>query len=119
VRASQLHKLNTHGENSAGQVAPSVKSLTQHGTDTVSAVIIVSGFGNIGDNLDATTDIGGGNVVSQYTVVGAREDPNTMATGLALDINGQTDHTAVAAENLVQIVKTTAGTVEVVSTGIS
>ena len=119
MRASQLHKLNTHGENSVGQVAPNLKSLTQHGTDTVDAVIIVSGFGNIGDNLDATTDIGGGDVASQYTVVAARESVTVMATGLAAAINAQADHTAVSAENLVQILKTTAGIVEVVSTGIS
>ena len=118
MRASQLHKLNIRGETSDFQYAVALKSLTQHGTDTVNATIEVNGFGNIGDSLDATTDIGGGNVNSSYVVVGAAEAATVMATGLAAAINAQTDHTSVAVGNVVQILKSTSGTVEVVNTAI-
>ncbi len=119
MRASQLHKLSVHGETSDFQYAVSLKSLTQHGTDAINATIEVTGFGNIGDNLDVNTDIGGGNVASQYTVIAAAEAATVMATGLAAAINAQTDHTAVAVGNVVQILKTTSGTVTVVNTAIS
>ena len=119
MRASQLHKLNVRGETSDFQFAVTMKSLNQHGTDVINATIEVSGFGNIGDSLDATTDIGGGNVNSSYVVVGAAEVDTVMATGLAAAINAQTDHTAVAVGNVVQILKSTSGSVEVVTTAIS
>lgn len=118
-RASQLHKLNVRGETSDFQYAVSMKSITQHGTDAINATIEVTGFGNIGDSLDATTDIGGGDVVSSYVVVAAAEVDTVMATGLAAAINAQTDHTSVAIDNVVQILKTTAGNVQVVTTAIS
>lgn len=119
MRASQLHKLNVHGSNSAFQFAVTLKSLVQNGTDTVAATIEVFGFGNIGDNLDVTTDIGGGSVAHSYTVVGAAEDSETMATGLAADITLEADHTAVAVGSVVQVTKTTSGDIQIVSVGIS
>lgn len=119
MRASQLHKLNTHGENSAGEVAVTLKSLDQHGSDTLEATIEVSGFGNIGDVLNATTDIGAGNVAHSYTVLAARESVGVMATGLAADITADAGHTASAVGSLVRITKTTAGTLEVVSTSVT
>ncbi len=119
MRASQLHKLNVRGETSDFQFAPFLKSVVQHGTDVIPATIEVTGFGNIGDVLNATTDIGGGSVAHSYTVVGAQEDIDTMATGLAADITLEADHTAVAVNNVVHVTKSTAGTVEIVSTSIS
>lgn len=118
-RASQLHKLNVRGETSDFQFAASLKSLVQHGTEVINATIEVNGFGNIGDVLNATTDVGAGSVAHSYTVVAAEEAPGVMAIGLAADINADIDHTAVAVHNIVQILKTTAGTVRVVSTSIS
>lgn len=118
MRASQLHKLNVRGETSDFQYAVTMKSLTRHGTDAINATIEVYGFGNIGDDLDVGTDIGGGTVSSQYTVIAAAEVASVMATGLAAAINAQTDHTAVAVDNVVQILKTTSGTVTVLTTAI-
>ncbi len=60
MRASQLHKLNVRGETSDFQFQPLIKYITQHGTDAIPATIQVNGFGNIGDVLDTTTDVGGG-----------------------------------------------------------
>ncbi len=119
MRASQLHKLNVRGETSDFQFAVTLKSVTQHGTDAIDALIEVNGFGNIGDVLNATTDIGAGNVAHSYTVIAAAEADTVMATGLAADINADVGHTAVAVHNVVQVTKTTAGTVEVVSVSIS
>ena len=119
MRASQLHKLNVRGETSDFQFAPFLKSVTQHGTDVIPATIEVTGFGNIGDALNATTDIGSGSVSHTYTVLAAQEDINTMATGLAADITLEADHTAVAVNNVIQVTKSTAGTVEIVSTSVT
>lgn len=118
-RSSQLHKLSVHGQNSSGQVAPSLKSLDQYGTDTVFASILVSGLGNIGDDLDATVNIGAADLISSYTVLAAREDASVMATGLATAIQAQIDVTATASGAVVSILKSTSGSVKVVSTGIS
>ncbi len=119
MRASQLHKLTVRGENSAFQFAVSLKSVKQLGSDVQIATVDVQGFGNIGDSLDVTTDIGGGDVDSSYVVVAAAEDTDVMATGLAAAINAQTDHTAIAVESQVQILKSTAGAVQVISTEVS
>jgi hypothetical protein len=119
MRASQLHKLNVRGETSDFQFAPFVKSVVQNGTDVIPATIEVTGFGNIGDVLNVTTDIGGGSVAHSYTVLAAQEDLEVMATGLAADITLEADHTAVAVANVVQVTKTTAGTVQIVSVSIS
>lgn len=118
VRASQLHKLNVRGETSDFRYAAFLKSLNQHGTDTADATIEVTGFGNIGDSLDATVNIGAADLNSSYVVVAAAEGRTVMATGLAAAINAQTDVTAVAVSNVVQILKSTAGSVEVVTTAV-
>lgn len=118
-RSSQLHKLNVHGQNSSGQVAPSLKSLDQHGTDVLSATILVSGLGNVGDGLDATVNIGAADLISSYTVLAAREATSVMATGLAAAIQAQVDVTATSTGTVVYITKSTSGSVAVVSTGIS
>lgn len=118
MRASQLHKLSIRGETSDFQFAAFLKSLKQHGTDTANATIEVTGFGNVGDSLDATVNIGGGDLSSSYVVVGAAEARTVMATGLAAAINAQTDVTAVAVSNVVQILKSTAGSIEVVTTAV-
>ncbi len=117
MRSSQVHKLDIHGSNSAGETKTLVKSLTQHGTDTVNAVVIISGLGNLTDDIEVDTNIGGGTVTSAY-VVSASETAGAMATGLAAIINAQTDHTSSAAENTVLITKSTAGTVTVEATRI-
>lgn len=118
MRASQLHKLNVRGETSDFRYAAFLKSLNQHGTDTADATIEVTGFGNIGDSLDATVNIGAADLNSSYVVVAAAEGRTVMATGLAAAINAQTDVTAVAVSNVVQILKSTAGSVEVVTTAV-
>ena len=119
MRASQLHKLNVRGETSDFQFAVSLKSVKQLGSDLIFVTVDVQGFGNIGDSLDVTTDIGGGDVDSSYVVVAAAEDTDVMATGLGAAINAQTDHTAIAVETQVQILKTTAGSVQVITTEVT
>lgn len=115
MRSSQLHKLNTHGSNSAGETKTILKSVTQHGTNVIPATVEVYGLGALGEDLEVDTDIGAGTVTSQY-VVSASESASAMATGLAAIINGKADHTASANENVIVITKTTAGTVEVEAT---
>lgn len=112
MRASQLHKLNVHGSNSAGETKTVLRSLVQHGTDAIAATVQVDGFGKLGEDLEVDTNIGGGTVTSQY-VVSAAQTSSSMATGLAAIINGKADHTATATSNVISITKTTAGTVEV------
>jgi len=118
-RSSQLHKLSTHGKNSAYEYAVTLKSLNPTGSDTVAATIEVNGFGNDGDTLTATVNIGASDLVPAYEVLADGETAATMATALASAINGETDVTAVAVANMVQITKTTAGTVTVVSAVVS
>lgn len=117
MRSSQLHKLSIHGQNSSGETKTTLKSLVQHGTDVINATVEVNGLGNLGDDLEVDTDIGGGTVTSQY-VVSARESSSAMATGLAAIINAKTDHTSTATSNVVLITKSTSGTVLVETTRI-
>ena len=119
MRASQLHKLTVRGETSDFQFAVTLKSVKQYGTDLVFATVDVQGFGNIGDSLDTTVNIGAADLPASYVVVVAAEDTDVMATGLAAAINALADVTAVAVETQVQIKKTTAGTVRVVTTAVS
>lgn len=117
VRSSQLHKLNVHGQNSAGERRGFLKSLMQHGTDVINATVEVTGFYSNGDQATVVTDIGGGSVTSDYDVTGD-ENAVTVANGLALVINAQTDHTADNAGSVIQITKTTSGSVAIVSVDV-
>lgn len=119
MRASQLHKLNVRGETSDFTFKALLKYIVQHGTDTVPTTVQVNGFGNIGDTLTATVDIGGGDLVSNYVVVAAEEVDTVMAIGLAAAIQAQTDVTCVAIDNMVKATKTTAGTITVISTAVT
>lgn len=119
MRASQLHKVNTHGKSSDFQYAALLKSVTQHGTDVIPAVVEVRGFGNVGDSIDVVINIGAGDLTPSYTVIGAAEPCETMASGLATQIALETDVDAVAVGCNVHVTKTTAGTVEIVSVAVS
>lgn len=116
--ASQRHKLEIRGYNSLGERKALSKVLTQHGSDSVPAVIELYGLWSSTDTITVNTDIGGGNVESVYSPSGD-ETAEEAATGLAAVINGKADHTATASVNHVQITKSTAGSVTVVSHVIS
>lgn len=116
--ASQRHKLETRGYDSLGNRKALSKIQTQHGTDAIPCILVLDGLWGAGDTISVNTDIGGGNVLSQYTPSG-NEDATAAATGLAAVITAQTDHTAVSAANTVRITKTTAGTVKVVNQSIA
>jgi phage tail sheath gpL-like len=118
-RTSQLSKLTTHGKNSAYEYAVTLKSLNPTGSNTVAASIEVNGYGNDGDTLTATVNIGAGNLTPSYEVLADGETAETMATALAAAINGETDVTAVSTGNVVQVTKSTAGTVTIVSAVVS
>lgn len=116
--ASQRHKLAIRGVDAAGNRQGILRCPDNWGTDTDTAKIIVEGMWDATETANVTTDIGGGNVASAYTPSGA-ESINAAATGLAAVINGKADHTATATENVVYITKSTAGTVEVVSSSVT
>lgn len=117
-RASQIHKLNVHGYNSLGERKALSRVLTQHGTNTVDAIIILEGLWSGTDTITVNTNIGASNVESVYSP-SSNETAIAAATGLAAVINGKADHTATGVKNTVRITKSTAGTVEVVSHVIS
>ena len=112
-RASQTHKLDIRGYNSLGQRKALVKILSNSGTDTVEAVVILNGLWSATDTIRVITNIGAGNVNSDYSPSG-NESAEAAATGLAAVINAQTDHTASAVSNVIRITKTTAGSLTVV-----
>lgn len=118
-RSSLLHNLNTHGKNSAYEYQVTMKSLNPTGSDTVAATIEVHGFGNDGDTLTATVNIGAGDLAPAYVVLVDNETPAVMAAGLASALDGEADVTATSVSNMVQITKSTAGTVTVVSAVVS
>lgn len=117
-RASQTHKLDIHGSNSLGERKALSRIGTQHGSDTVAAVLILDGLWGSGDTITVNTNIGASNVVSAYTPSG-NENATAAATGLAAIINAQTDHTATGVLNTVRVTKTTAGSVDIVSAVIT
>ena len=117
-RSSQAHKLDVRGSNSLGARKALAVIKQQHGSDTVPALLQLNGLWGTGDTISVNTDIGAGNVLSQYTP-GANEDAFAAATGLALVITAQTDHTAVAAGGQVYVTKTTAGSVDIVNQSIA
>ena len=113
-RASQAHKLNTRGFNSIGGRKALYYIKTQHGTDTVPAIIVVEGLWSSTDDVTATVNIGAGDLTPNYSPAGD-EDAVAAASGLATQITAQTDVTATSVENHVYVTKTTAGTVDIVS----
>jgi hypothetical protein len=116
--ASQRHKLATRGYDSLGNVKGILRCFDNWGTDSDFAKVVVEGRWDGGTTGTVVTNIGASDVTSNYTPGGA-EDAVAAAAGLAAVINGQTDHTATSVENVVLITKTTAGTVEVVSSSIA
>lgn len=117
-RASQAHKLNTRGYNSLGERKALSRIQTQHGTDTVSAILVVEGLWSSTDTITVTVNIGGGDLTPSYSPAGD-EDAVAAASGIATQVTAQTDVTATSVENLVLITKTTAGTVDIVSAVIT
>lgn len=117
-RASQLHKLNTRGFNSQFERKGLSRIRTQHGSDTVAALLSLDGLWSGTDTITVNTNIGASDVPSVYSP-GGNEDAVAAATGLAAIINAQTDHTATATNQTVYITKTTAGTVDIVSSVIT
>lgn len=118
MRSSQDHKLDVHGGNSLGQRKALSLIRQQHGSDTVPALLSLSGLWGTGDTITVTVNIGAGNLTPAYTP-GANEDAEAAATGLAVQIALQTDVSAVASGGNVYITKTTAGTMDIVSSVIT
>lgn len=118
MRSSQLHKLNTRGYNSQFERAAISNIQTQHGTDTVAAILNLHGLWSGTDTITVTVNIGGGDLTPSYSPAG-NEDAFAAASGLATQITAETDVTAVASENNVYITKSTAGSVDIVSSVIT
>lgn len=117
-RSSQVHKLNTRGYNSQFERKALSRIQTQHGTNTVPAILVIEGLWSGTDTITVNTNIGASNVASVYSPSG-NESAAAAAAGLAAVITGKADHTATSAENIVLITKSTAGTVNIVSSVIS
>lgn len=115
ANASQRHKLAIRGYDSSGGRQALYKVMSNSGTDTREALIEIYGRWSSTDTFRVTTDIGGGNVITNYTP-GGDQDAETAATGIAQAVNAQTGHTATASVNHVLITKTTAGTLDIVAT---
>jgi hypothetical protein len=115
ANASQRHKLDIRGYDSLGGRKALFKVMSNSGTNTREAVIELYGLWSGTDTIRVVTNIGGGNVNSDYSPSG-NEDASAAATGLAAVINGKADHTATASVNHVLITKTTAGNLDVVDT---
>lgn len=116
--ASQQHKLDIRGYNSLGGRKALVKIVSNFGSDSVDAVLLVNGRWSSTDSIDVVTNIGAGNVTSTYSP-GGDVTAEAAATAIASAIDAQSDHTATASSNVVRINKSTAGSVEVVSAVIS
>lgn len=117
-RASQDHKLNTRGYDSLGRRKALSRIQTQHGSDTVPAMLILEGLWSGTDTITVTVNIGAADLTPSYSPAG-NEDAVAAASGLATQITAQVDVTAVSSENVVYITKTTAGTVDIVSSVIT
>lgn len=113
-RASQDHKLDIRGSDSLGRRKALSYIKTQHGTDTVDAVLVIEGLWSSTDTITVTLNIGAGDLTPNYSPAGD-EDAVAAASGLATQINAQTDVTATSRENHVYVTKTTAGTVNLIS----
>ncbi len=118
ANASQRHKLEIRGYNSLGERKALQYIKTQHGTDTVPAIITLEGLWSSTDTVTATVNIGGGDLTPNYSPA-ADEDATAAASGLATQINAQVDVTATSAANQVYVTKTTAGNVDIVSVAVT
>ena len=118
ARSSQVHKLNTRGYNSQFERQALSRIQTQHGSDTVSAMLVLDGLWSSTDTITVTVNIGASDLVPAYSPAGD-EDAVAAAAGLATQITAQTDVTATSTHNVVYITKTTAGTVDIVSSVIT
>ena len=114
ANASQRHKLETRWYNALGERKALQHIKTQHGTDSVPAVLVVEGAWSSTDTITVTVNIGGGDLTPNYSPAG-NEDAVAAASGIATQINGQTDVTATSEANHVYVTKTTAGNVNIVS----
>lgn len=118
ARSSQLHKLNTRGYNSQFERKALSKIRNSTGTDTAPAIIDLTGLWSGTDTITVTLEIGGGDLTPAYSPSG-NEDMFAAASGLATQIDGETGVDAVAAQNAVFVTKTTAGTVNLLSSVIA
>lgn len=118
ARASQDHKLNTHGSDSLGRRKALSVIRQQHGSDTVPATLVLSGLWSGTDTITVTVNIGASDLTPSYSPAGD-EDAVAAASGLATQITAQTDVTATAANGTVYVTKSTAGTVDLVSSVIT
>jgi len=117
-RASQQHKLDIHGTNALGERKALQRIQTQHGSDTVPAILVVEGLWSGTDTITVTVNIGAGNLTPSYSP-GGNEDAIAAASGIATQVTAEADVTAVSDENLVKITKSTAGTMNIVSAVIT
>lgn len=117
-RASQQHKLDVRGSNALGERKALQYIKTQHGSDTVPALLVVEGLWSSTDTITVTVNIGGGDLTPNYSPSGD-EDAVAAASGIATAINGQTDVTATSSENQVYVTKSTAGSVDLVSSVVT
>jgi hypothetical protein len=77
-------------------------------------VLVVEGLWSSTDTITVTVNIGGGDLTPNYSPSG-NEDAVAAASGIATQVNAQTDVTATSSENHVLITKSTAGSVDIVS----
>jgi hypothetical protein len=117
-RSSQAHKLDTRGYNSLSERKALSRIQTQHGTDTVEAILVIEGLWSSTDTITVTVNIGGGDLTPSYSPSG-NEDASAAASGIATQVAAETGVSASAVENTVRITKTTAGSVDVVSAVIT
>lgn len=118
MRSSQVHKLNTRGYNSQFERKALSLIQTQHGSDTVYAILNLNGLWSGTDTITVTVNIGASDLTPSYSPAG-NEDAFAAASGLATQITAEADVTAVASQNNVLITKSTAGTVDIVSSVIT
>lgn len=117
-RSSQIHKLNTYGYNSQFERKALSRIQRQAGSDTLPAIVVLDGLWSSTDTITVTVNIGGADLTPSYSPAGD-EDAFAAASGLATQIAAQVDVSCVAVENTVRITKSTAGSVDVVSSVIT
>ena len=88
------------------------------GTDTAPAKLDLAGLWSGTDTITVTVNIGAGDLTPSYSPAGD-EDAFAAATALAVQVALETDVSAYASGGTVFITKTTAGTVDIISSVIT
>jgi phage tail sheath gpL-like len=117
-RGSQLHKLNTRGFNSQFERKALSQIQNSTGTDTAPAKLNISGLWSSTDTITVTLEIGAGDLTPVYSP-GGNVDAEAAAVALAVQVALEADVSAYASGATVFITKTTAGTVNIVSSVIT